>query len=60
MLVDEAAQHLVDDYRKIAELNPKGIRRIVSALALLYPAAPRDIIEREVKRNVTGASTHKQ
>lgn len=57
MLVDEAAEHMVQDYSTIATPRISGMSHIISMLCYLYPAVPTELVMREVVRNFSRIST---
>ncbi len=58
MLIDEAANHMVQDYRATGLQRISGFDLIVAMLCYLYPAVPTGLIVREVVRSFSNSVRH--
>lgn len=56
MLIDEAAEHLVGDYKAATQAKISDFSLIISVLCYLYPAVPVHLVMREVVRNFSRVS----
>lgn len=55
MHFDEAAEHLVSDYKSVTQPSMSGFNLIISLLCYLYPAAPAQLVVHEVVRKFSKA-----